>query len=406
MPLETSDNDTLRLETTHGSNSNNCTSTSTPFDLLSETYENCNDNNSKYDGVPPPPSSITSITADGPSQSFDSPPPSLSPSKTQCSLPLHLSIFKNQSNSSTYSFSSNEIEVKKIISDPPPLSPLTTNIINNRYIQPKIAKNCPYMECARSRVFISSKYAKPTLNKNSLSPILSSIPSFSSIKKTSSISTTSSQSLSPLPTTTSSSSSSFTSFMEVNPSLTSSSTSSPFYSNINNTNAIDSKESRIKNFQLNFQNNFTKYQMLKKKQKKLKFGRSAIHDWGLFAMEPIYQNEFVIEYLGEVIRQQVANHREREYEESGIGSSYLFRVDDDIIVDATIKGNLARFVNHCCTPNCNTKITKIDKKKRIIIYANRDIKPGEEITYNYKFPKEDEKIPCTCGSKFCKGSLN
>ncbi|KAI9309360.1 hypothetical protein BJ944DRAFT_254096 [Cunninghamella echinulata] len=144
--------------------------------------------------------------------------------------------------------------------------------------------------------------------------------------------------------------------------------------------------------------------MLKKKQKKLKFGRSAIHDWGLFAMEPIYQNEFVIEYLGEVIRQQVANHREREYEENGIGSSYLFRVDDDIIVDATIKGNLARFVNHCCTPNCNTKITKIGKKKRIIIYANRDINPGEEITYNYKFPKEDEKIPCTCGSKFCKGS--
>ncbi|CAO3596903.1 unnamed protein product [Absidia cylindrospora] len=149
-----------------------------------------------------------------------------------------------------------------------------------------------------------------------------------------------------------------------------------------------------------------KYKELQKDQKKLKFNKSRIHDWGLFAMEPILRQEFVIEYLGESIRQQVANQREREYEQSGIGSSYLFRVDDDLVVDATVKGNLARFINHCCTPNCCAKIIRVNKTKRIIIYARRDIQPGEEITYDYKFPLEKNKIPCSCGSERCRGSLN
>ncbi|KAI8338112.1 hypothetical protein BC941DRAFT_352150 [Chlamydoabsidia padenii] len=147
----------------------------------------------------------------------------------------------------------------------------------------------------------------------------------------------------------------------------------------------------------------TKYNDLRKDQKKLKFNKSRIHDWGLFATEPILQHDFVIEYLGESIRQQVANRREREYEQSGIGSSYLFRVDDDLVVDATVKGNLARFINHCCTPNCCAKIIRVNKKKRIIIYASRDILPGEEITYDYKFPLENDKIPCSCGSDHCRG---
>ena len=54
------------------------------------------------------------------------------------------------------------------------------------------------------------------------------------------------------------------------------------------------------------------------------------------------------EYVGEIIRQPIADIRERRYEEMGIGSSYLFRVDQDTIIDATTKGNLARFINHCC----------------------------------------------------------
>jgi SET domain-containing protein len=68
----------------------------------------------------------------------------------------------------------------------------------------------------------------------------------------------------------------------------------------------------------------------------------------LFALEPIEANDMVIEYIGEVIRQSTADLREKRYEKVGIGSSYLFRVDDDTIIDATKRGNLARFINHSC----------------------------------------------------------
>ncbi|KAG0185844.1 Histone-lysine N-methyltransferase setd1a [Apophysomyces sp. BC1034] len=151
-----------------------------------------------------------------------------------------------------------------------------------------------------------------------------------------------------------------------------------------------------------------KYNRLKGRAKKLRFGKSTIHEWGLFAAEHLTANDMLIEYVGEVIRQQVAEEREREYELSGIGSSYLFRVDDDMVVDATTKGNIARFINHCCAPNCYAKIISIKKQKKIVILAGRDIEPGEELTYDYKFPIEPDemKIPCSCGSDRCRGTLN
>ncbi|ORE17999.1 hypothetical protein BCV71DRAFT_286187 [Rhizopus microsporus] len=147
-----------------------------------------------------------------------------------------------------------------------------------------------------------------------------------------------------------------------------------------------------------------KFNQLKKRKKRLIFAKSPIHEWGLYAGEHIDAHDIVIEYIGEVIRQQVAEIREKHYERIGIGSSYLFRVDDDMVIDATKKGGMARFINHCCTPNCSAKIITVDKQKKVVIYANRDIEPGEEITYDYKFPIEADKIPCFCGSKFCKGS--
>ncbi|KAJ3194687.1 U3 snoRNP protein [Irineochytrium annulatum] len=149
-----------------------------------------------------------------------------------------------------------------------------------------------------------------------------------------------------------------------------------------------------------------KFNQLKTRKKRLRFGKSPIHDWGLFAMESIAAEDIVIEYIGEIIRQQVADQREKMYEKSGIGSSYLFRIDVDTIIDATKKGNLARFINHCCDPNCNAKIITVDGLKKIVIYANRDISEGEEITYDYKFPLEDIKIPCHCGAEKCRGFLN
>jgi hypothetical protein len=83
-----------------------------------------------------------------------------------------------------------------------------------------------------------------------------------------------------------------------------------------------------------------KFNQLQTRKKHLRFARSPIHDWGLYAMERISRGEMVIEYVGEIIRAQVADKREKAYERQGIGSSYLFRIDDDLVVDATKKGNL------------------------------------------------------------------
>jgi len=93
--------------------------------------------------------------------------------------------------------------------------------------------------------------------------------------------------------------------------------------------------------------------LLQFRKKQLQFAKSGIHDWGLFALEPIAEGEMVIEYVGQVVRQTVADLREKRYEAVGIGSSYLFRVDGDAIVDATRYGNLARFINH----SCNVRLT-------------------------------------------------
>ncbi|KAJ3285816.1 U3 snoRNP protein [Rhizoclosmatium sp. JEL0117] len=149
-----------------------------------------------------------------------------------------------------------------------------------------------------------------------------------------------------------------------------------------------------------------KYNDMRSRKNRLRFARSKIHDWGLFALEPIAVDDIVIEYIGEQIRQKVADHREKIYEKSGIGSSYLFRIDDDNIIDATKAGNLARFINHCCDPNCNAKIITVDGQKKIVIYANKPVAEGEEVTYDYKFPIEEDKIPCLCGATACRGFLN
>ncbi|KAI8589459.1 histone methyltransferase, partial [Geranomyces variabilis] len=138
----------------------------------------------------------------------------------------------------------------------------------------------------------------------------------------------------------------------------------------------------------------------------LKFARSPIHDWGLFAARRIPTNDFVIEYIGEIIREKVADIREKGYERQGIGSSYLFRINADNIIDATKKGNMARFINHNCEPNCSAKVITVAGRRRIVIYANRDIREDEEITYDYQFPIEDDKIPCLCGAPGCRGTLN
>ncbi|XP_066246858.1 histone-lysine N-methyltransferase trithorax [Euwallacea similis] len=133
--------------------------------------------------------------------------------------------------------------------------------------------------------------------------------------------------------------------------------------------------------------------------------RSRIHGKGLFCLRDIEPGEMVIEYAGEVIRSILTDKREKFYNSKGIGC-YMFRVDDNFVVDATMKGNAARFINHSCDPNCYSKVVEIVGHKHIIIFALRRILSGEELTYDYKFPFEEDKIPCTCGARRCRKFLN
>uniref|UniRef100_A0AC34GRP7 Histone-lysine N-methyltransferase n=1 Tax=Panagrolaimus sp. ES5 TaxID=591445 RepID=A0AC34GRP7_9BILA len=138
----------------------------------------------------------------------------------------------------------------------------------------------------------------------------------------------------------------------------------------------------------------------------LKHAKSPIHGDGLFALAPIEPDQMIIEYTGEKVRHEVANFRERKYEKQGLFSSYMFRLDDDWVIDATKMGNLARFINHCCQPNCTARIISRNGVKRIFIFSKTYIEKGEELTYDYKFPLEDNKIRCHCGAKFCRNFLN
>ncbi|XP_051965681.1 histone-lysine N-methyltransferase 2A isoform X2 [Xyrauchen texanus] len=135
--------------------------------------------------------------------------------------------------------------------------------------------------------------------------------------------------------------------------------------------------------------------------------RSAIHGRGLFCRRNIDVGEMVIEYSGNVIRSVLTDKQEKYYDGKAIGC-YMFRIDDYEVVDATMHGNAARFINHSCEPNCYSRIVSVNSQKHIVIFAMRKIYRGEELTYDYKFPIEESgnKLPCNCGAKKCRKFLN
>uniref|UniRef100_A0A3B4GVV7 SET domain-containing protein n=3 Tax=Pseudocrenilabrinae TaxID=318546 RepID=A0A3B4GVV7_9CICH len=115
----------------------------------------------------------------------------------------------------------------------------------------------------------------------------------------------------------------------------------------------------------------------------------------------------VIEYIGTVIRNEVANRREKIYEAQNRGI-YMFRINNEQVIDATLTGGPARYVNHSCAPNCVAEVVTFDKEDKIIIISSRRIPKGEELTYDYQFDFEDDqhKIPCHCGAWNCRKWMN
>ena len=148
--------------------------------------------------------------------------------------------------------------------------------------------------------------------------------------------------------------------------------------------------------------------------KKIEARKSDIHGNGVSAIAPIKKGEFVIEYKG-----KRRSHAEVDAEDAGdveSGHTFLFTLNDEYVIDANHKGNRARWINHSCNPNCEALLDEHEgknrKKDRVLIEAIRNIKPGEELTYNYGITLDEphtarlKKIwACRCGSKKCTGTM-
>ena len=117
--------------------------------------------------------------------------------------------------------------------------------------------------------------------------------------------------------------------------------------------------------------------------------RSPVHGFGVFAVERIRKNARIIDYAGELVRNDDCEAREARY--LADGCVWVFRVNRSWSRDAAVGGNIARFINHSCTPNCWFEVVD----KTIWIRARRDIRRGEELTYDYSIIGE-RTIPCRC----------
>ena len=123
---------------------------------------------------------------------------------------------------------------------------------------------------------------------------------------------------------------------------------------------------------------------------------SAVHGLGAFAKVPIAQGTHIIEYLGERISKAESLRRCEQNNE------YIFTLTDHEDLDGNVQWNPARFLNHSCAPNCDAEL----ENGHIWIVANRDIKAGEELTFNYGFDLESYRdYPCHCGAPECAGFI-
>ena len=136
--------------------------------------------------------------------------------------------------------------------------------------------------------------------------------------------------------------------------------------------------------------------------------RSAIHGRGVFATETIPRGERIIEYKGQRVSWDEAMKRP-DSDPDNPAHTFLFELEDGRVIDARVRGNAARWINHSCAPNC---ITFEDDNGHVFIQAKRKINPGEELSYDYKLivdgrmsKKERASYACRCGKRGCRGTL-
>jgi len=133
---------------------------------------------------------------------------------------------------------------------------------------------------------------------------------------------------------------------------------------------------------------------------------SPIHGRGVFAARNIRKGETIIEYRGRRTTWDEAS--ETDGEDDDPFHTFLFSLDDGRVIDAGVRGNAARFINHSCAPNCDAVV----EHGRIWIETIRDIAPGEELAYDYAYTLEERhtpaakrRFPCHCGAATCRGTI-
>jgi SET domain-containing protein len=142
--------------------------------------------------------------------------------------------------------------------------------------------------------------------------------------------------------------------------------------------------------------------------------RSSIHGNGVFAIAPIRKGERLIQYKGQLRTHADVDKQHADQDETG--HTFLFTLNEEYVIDANYGGNIARWINHSCEPNCEALVEEHEgdnrRKDRVFIEAMRAIKPGEELTYNYGIKlttphtaKEKKLWACLCGAKHCTGTM-
>nr|DAD39798.1 TPA_asm: hypothetical protein HUJ06_014121 [Nelumbo nucifera] len=148
-------------------------------------------------------------------------------------------------------------------------------------------------------------------------------------------------------------------------------------------------------------------QFQKQKYAKFKWFRCGKKGYGLQLLENVYQGQFLIEYVGEVLDLHAFEARQREYASMGQKHFYFMTLNGSEVIDACAKGNLGRFINHSCDPNCRTEKWMVNGEVCIGLFALRDIKKGEEITFDYNYVRVFGAAAkkCYCGASDCQGYI-
>lgn len=131
-----------------------------------------------------------------------------------------------------------------------------------------------------------------------------------------------------------------------------------------------------------------------------KIKKSKIDKRGLYACRDIKKGTRIIEYKGRIIS---AKKSETDPKFDNNKAIYLFNINKKLDLDGDFKFNIARLINHSCEPNCEV----FGSGNKVWIYAMRNIKEGDELSYDYGFSFDEDykQYPCKCGSAKCVGYI-